>query len=274
MTHQLTLFSAYPPEVDAQAHRVEPKRKDSLVEQRARRLAKQMFREWVEEYQPTVNDLPAKERPVNRLIQYGPGALSTGEVLAVIIGGGQQLQLANTLLAHYDGLTGVARAAHGELTNNGFDGIGDVTAARIKAAFELGRRLLISSPTDKPQVKSPADGANLVMSEMSLLEQEHLRTILLDSKNHVIKVHTVYVGSLNTSVVRVGEIFREAIRLNCAALIVVHNHPSGDPTPSPEDVKVTELIVQAGQLMDIEVLDHLIIGQQRYVSLKERGLGF
>jgi len=106
------------------------------------------------------------------------------------------------------------------------------------------------------------------------LRAGHLRVVLLDTRNRVLAVHTVYVGNLNTNVVRVGELFREAIRLNCAALIVVHNHPSGDPTPSPEDVKVTELIVQAGQLLDIEVLDHLIIGQQRYVSLKERGLGF
>jgi DNA repair protein RadC len=109
---------------------------------------------------------------------------------------------------------------------------------------------------------------------MGPLEQEHLRTVIMDSKNHVIKVHTVYVGSLNTAVVRVAELFREAIRLNAAALIVAHNHPSGDPTPSPEDVHVTREIVAAGKLLNIDVLDHLVIGQQRWVSLKERGLGF
>jgi DNA repair protein RadC len=113
-----------------------------------------------------------------------------------------------------------------------------------------------------------------MMIEMGALEQEHMRLILLDSKNYVLDTPTMYIGSLNTSVIRVGELFREAIKQNCAAIIVVHNHPSGDPTPSPEDVAVTELISQAGQLLDIDVLDHLIIGQQRYVSLKERGLGF
>jgi DNA repair protein RadC len=112
------------------------------------------------------------------------------------------------------------------------------------------------------------------MLEMGLLEQEHLRTVLLDTKNHVMRVANVYTGSLNTAVVRVGEVFREAIRANCASIIVVHNHPSGDPTPSPEDVQVTEMMVEAGKLLDIEVLDHLVIGRNRYVSLKERGLGF
>jgi len=112
------------------------------------------------------------------------------------------------------------------------------------------------------------------MLEMAGLEQEHLRTIILDTKNHVLKVHTVYIGSLNTAVVRVGELFREAVRLNSAALIIAHNHPSGDPTPSPEDVQVTRQIVEAGKLLSIDVLDHLVIGQARWVSLKERGLGF
>ena len=138
----------------------------------------------------------------------------------------------------------------------------------------MGRRLLVAAPHERPLVKSPADAANLLMMEMAVLEQEHLRTVLLDSKNQVLKVHTVYIGSLNTAVVRVGELFREAIRLNCAALIVAHNHPSGDPTPSAEDVYVTRQIVEAGKLLSIDVLDHLVICQARWVSLKERGLGF
>jgi DNA repair protein RadC len=138
----------------------------------------------------------------------------------------------------------------------------------------LGRRLLVAQPQDRMQVRSPADIANLLMLEMGLLEQEHLRTVLLDTKNYVLRVSTVYTGSLNTAVVRVGEVFREAIRVNCASIIVVHNHPSGDPTPSPEDVRVTEMLVDAGKLLDIAVLDHVVIGRNRYVSLKERGLGF
>ena len=134
--------------------------------------------------------------------------------------------------------------------------------------------MLIQSPEERPQIRTPADAANLVLTEMGLLEQEHLRVMLLDTKNCVLETPTIYVGSLNTSLIRVGELFREAIRANCASLIVLHNHPSGDPTPSPEDVAVTRQIVEAGKLLDVEVLDHLIIGRQRFVSLKERGLGF
>ena len=183
------------------------------------------------------------------------------------------MRLATRLLVTYHGLAGLAQAPFGELA--AFKGVGPAKATELQAAFELARRLARECPEDsRTQVKSPADAANLLMLEMSMLEQEHLRTILLDSKNHVLKVHTVYIGSLNTASVRVGELFREAIRPNSAAMIVAHNHPSGDPTPSPEDVHVTRQIVEAGKLLDIDVLDHLVIGQQRWVSLKERGLGF
>jgi DNA repair protein RadC len=153
-------------------------------------------------------------------------------------------------------------------------GVGIAKAAQIKAALELGKRLMVASPEERPQVKSPADVANLLMLEMGFLDQEHLRVVLLDTKNRVLGMPTIYIGSLNTSVLRVAELFREPIKANCAAVIIVHNHPSGDPTPSPEDVRITQQIVEAGKLLDVEVLDHLVIGQQRYVSLKERGLGF
>ena len=272
MTQQLSL-----PDVEGceavQVATARQRTAETTVEKRARELAHQMFKEWQEEYHPPVSALPAEERPVNRILHYGAGALSTAELIAILLGGPQQLYQATTLLTQFDGLIGLARTGPHEMAN-AVQGVGSTRAARLKAALELGRRLLIASPEERPQVKSPADAANLLMLEMSLLEQEHLRTILLDSKNRVLATPTIYVGSLNTSVVRVGELFREAIRLNCAAIIVVHNHPSGDPTPSPEDVKVTGLIVQAGQLVDIEVLDHLILGGQKYVSLKERGLGF
>jgi len=274
MTHQLSLLPQVRAEATEARQRVRKRSNRALSEKDVERLAQARFRELVEEYQPKVTDMPASEQPINRIEHYGPGALSTAEILAIIVGGPQQLHLASALLAKWDGLIGLARANSFELTENGFQGIGPVTAARIKAAFELGRRLLIAAPEERPQIKSPADAANLMMMEMSLLEKEHLRTILLDSKNRVLATPTIYVGSVCTAVVRVGELFREAIRLNAVALIVVHNHPSGDPTPSPEDVKVTELIVQAGRLVDVDVLDHMIIGQQRYMSLKERGLGF
>jgi len=219
-----------------------------------------------------VRELPVSERPVNRLHKYGVGSLSNMEIIAAVIQTPNALHQASALLAQYHGLLGLARAGTRELQDT--PGLGPAKSAQLKAAMELGRRILIASPNDRIQVKSPADAANLLMPEMSVLEQEHMRLILLDSKNYVIDTPTMYVGNLNTSIIRVGELFREAIRQNCAAVIVAHNHPSGDPTPSPEDVAVTELITQAGTLLDIDVLDHLVIGQQRYVSLKERGLGF
>lgn len=228
------------------------------------------------EYFPTIKELPEGERPRERLEHYGAAALSTAELIAIILRVGTRdenvLRLAQRLLTAYGGLAGLAQASFGELVE--IKGMGAAKVTQLKAAFELGRRLLVAAPHERPTVRSPADVANLLLLEMGLLEQEHLRTVLLDSKNHVLKVHTVYIGSLNTTAVRVGELFREAIRLNCAALIVAHNHPSGDPTPSPEDIQVTRQIVEAGKLLNIDVLDHLIIGQARWVSLKERGLGF
>jgi DNA repair protein RadC len=188
------------------------------------------------------------------------------------VGGESVLDLSTRLLVKYQGLGGLARASFGQLAQE--HGLGVAKTAQIQAAFELGRRLLIASPEERPQITSPADAANLLLPEMGLLEQEELRTLLLDTKHRVLDSPTVYKGNVNTSVIRVGELFREAVRINCVAMIVVHNHPSGDPTPSPDDIRVTEQIVQAGKLLDIEVLDHLVIGRQRYVSLKERRLGF
>ena len=228
------------------------------------------------EYHPTIKELPSSERPRERLLHFGEGALSNAELLAIILRTGARdenvVRVAQRLLARFDGLPGLARANTTELTNE--KGLGPAKVAQLKAALELGRRLLAVSHDERVQVRSPADAANMVMSEMSLLEQEELRVMLLDTKNHVIATQALYKGSLNTSLIRVGELFREAIRANCNSLIVVHNHPSGDPSPSPEDVAVTKQMVEAGRLLDVEVLDHLIIGGQRFVSLKERGLGF
>jgi DNA repair protein RadC len=164
------------------------------------------------------------------------------------------------------------RATFQEVQNQ--HGIGAAKAAQIKAAIELGRRLSVVAPEERPTIHSPADAAALVMYEMSALEQEELRVLLLDIRNRVLDVVKVYRGSLDSSQVRVGELFKAAIRRNAAAVIVVHNHPSGDPSPSPDDIALTRAIVQAGKLLDVEVLDHLVIGQGRYISLKERGLGF
>ena len=228
------------------------------------------------EYVPMMRDLAEEDRPRERLLKVGAQAVSTAELLAIIMrtgtGGENVLRLAERLLARFADLTGLSQATVAELQT--VKGIGPANAIEIKAALEIGRRLLAAAPQERPKVTSPADAANLLMSEMMFLEQEHLRLILLDTRNRVLKTPTIYQGSLNTSVIRLGELFRAAIKENAAAFIVAHNHPSGDPSPSPEDVNVTRQLVQAGKLLDIEVLDHVVIGRQRYVSLKERGLGF
>jgi DNA repair protein RadC len=203
-------------------------------------------------------------------------ALSNAELLAILLRvgtpGENVVALSTRLLSQFGGLAGLAKASFGELAD--IKGIGVAKTAQLKAAIELGRRLLITSPDARPQITSPLDAANLLMLEMGSLEQEHLRALLLDTKNRVLASPTVYVGNVNSSIIRVSEIFREAVRENATAIIVAHNHPSGDPTPSPEDVQVTRSIVEAGSLLGIDVLDHLVIGHQRFISLKERGLGF
>lgn len=227
-------------------------------------------------YRPLIRDLPTGERPRERLIRTGEGALSTSELLAIILrtgtGGESALDMASRLLSSYGGLAGLARASFAELLAE--RGMGEAKTSQLKSALELGRRMLLSSPEDRFLVRSPSDVAQLLMADMAHLQQEHFQVLYLDTRNRLLGSETVYVGSLNASHVRVAEVFRDAVKRNCAAIIVAHNHPSGDPTPSPEDVEVTRQLVAAGNLLDIEVLDHLVIGQQRFVSLRERGLGF
>jgi len=227
-------------------------------------------------YHLTIHDYPEGERPRERLKYYGAKALSTAELLAIMLRvgtpGENVVTLSTRMLIEFNGLHGLDKADFTELAR--IKGIGMAKTAQLKAALELGRRLLIASPEARPQITSPTDAANLLMPEMAPLEQEHLRVLLLDTKNRVIDSPTVYIGNVNASIIRPAEVYRPAIKGNATALIVAHNHPSGDPTPSPEDVQVTRTLVEAGQMLGIELLDHLVIGQQRFVSLKERGLGF
>jgi DNA repair protein RadC len=206
----------------------------------------------------------------------GAEALSNAELVAILLRSGIQgtnaVQLARSLLLELRGLAGLHRTSYDQLCAH--RGIGPAKAAQLKAAIELGRRLATATMEERPVIQSPEDAAALLLYEMGALEQEHLRILLLDTRNRWIKTVEVYRGSLNVSLIRVGEIFRDAVRSNSASIIVAHNHPSGDPTPSPEDVAVTHSIVEAGRLLDIEVLDHLVIGHGRYVSLKSKGLGF
>lgn len=223
-----------------------------------------------------ITDLPADDRPRERLVRLGAQALSSAELIAILlrvgVPGESAVQVGQRLLQELNGLTGLHRAPVEELCAQ--HGIGEAKAAQIKAAIELGRRLTLEAPQEKPTINSPADAAALVQYEMSALEKEEMRVILLDTRNHVLDIMTVAHGSLNSAQMRVGEIFTPAVRRNAAALIAVHNHPSGDPTPSPQDVAITRAMREAGKLLDIEVLDHLVIGLGKYVSLKEKKLGF
>jgi DNA repair protein RadC len=223
-----------------------------------------------------IADLHESDRPRERLATLGPQALTNAELIAILlrvgVPGENAVEVGQRLLQKFGGLIGLHRTPIKELMDQ--HGMGEAKAAQIKAAIELGRRLNSESPEERPSINSPADAAALVQYEMSALEQEHLRVILLDRRNRVLEIVEIYKGSVNSSQLRVGEVFKDAIRINASALVVVHNHPSGDPTPSPDDVAVTRAIVQAGKLLDVEVLDHLVVGVGKYVSLKERGLGF
>jgi DNA repair protein RadC len=223
-----------------------------------------------------IEDMNVSDRPRERLAKLGAGSLTNAELLAILLRvgvvGENAVQLAQRLLKTFGSISGLHRAPFEEVCAQ--HGIGQAKAAQIKAALELGHRIRLESLDERLAIHSPKDAADILQHEMSALEQEEMRILMLDTRNRVIDESTVYKGSLNSSQIRVGELFKAAIRRNAAAIILAHNHPSGDPAPSPEDIAVTRAIIQAGKLLDIEVLDHLVIGSNRFVSLKERGLGF
>lgn len=207
-----------------------------------------------------LRETPASEQPRARLTRVGAEALSLAELLHLVLDCKNDPLLPARLLAEYATLDDLARAPISEWML--IEGLTGLRAARLQAVLELHKRFATSSLSDRVIIKSPADAAAFLSSEMSMLEQEQMRVLLLNTKNQVIggAPFTLYQGSVHTTVIRVGELFREATRRNATALVLAHNHPSGDPTPSPEDVAVTREIVQAGKLLDIEVMDHLIIG--------------
>ncbi len=219
---------------------------------------------------PRLKLLPVREQPGYRVAK-DPDACSLPELLAVIIGGSNQIETAERLVSQFGTMQKIVQAHVSEIAR--VDGIGNQTALRIKAALALGRKLL-QPGEERPVIHSPADAAQILMPLLAHREQEYLVVLALDTRNRVLDVVEVYHGSLNASMVRVGELFKPALQRNAAAMVVAHNHPSTDPTPSPEDVSVTRAIVQAGKLLDVSVLDHLVIGLSSWVSLKERGLGF
>jgi len=216
----------------------------------------------------TLRDLPIREQPASRLALMGPQALSTAELLSIFLGGDD---LGVILLANFGGLHGLMNASEAQLQR--VKGVGEAVSRQIKATLELARRL--QEPKEElPNVSSPANAAALLMPMMRYLPQEEMRVLLLNTRNGMIGQQTIYRGSLNTAVVRIGEIFKPAVEAQAAAIIIAHNHPSGDPSPSPQDISTTRRVVESGKLLNIDVLDHLIIGDGRFISLKERGLGF
>ncbi|OXT09297.1 hypothetical protein CE561_01235 [Thermoanaerobacterium thermosaccharolyticum] len=226
-----------------------------------------------EESRITIKDLPEDDRPRERLIKYGPSVLSNVELMAIIIGTGNRdesaIMLSQRLLSEGNGLkylldTGVERLSE-------IKGIGLAKAAKIKAAIELGRRLALAGYSDGYIIKKPDDVISLLMDEMRYLNKEYFKVVMLNVKNKVIAVDTVSIGSLNTSIVHPREVFKAAIERSASSIIMVHNHPSGDPTPSREDIEVSDRIFKSGNLLGIKVLDHIIIGDGIGISLKEKG---
>lgn len=225
------------------------------------------------EYRIRMKELPQDMRPRERLLREGPEALTTTELLAVLLRTGTNtmsaLDLAGVLLAKRGGLPGLTGSSPEELSS--IKGVGPAKAAEIKAAMELGRRLsaMVSRPRDI--IKSPVDVHNLLKDRLRHCDREYFQAVFLNTKHHVITVETVSVGSLNSSLVHPRELFRNSIKRSAAALIIVHNHPSGDPTPSTEDIEITRRLVEVGSIIGIQILDHIIIGEDCFVSLKEQG---
>lgn len=220
-----------------------------------------------------IRDVPIQERPRERLIREGPSALSTQEIIAILLRTGTRnesaLQLAAKVLRAFDGLKLLKDATVEEFCQ--IKGIKEAKAVELVAAIELGKRIHSAHVYDRYVIRSPEDASNYVMEEMRFLKQEHFVALYLNAKNEVIHRQTLFIGSLNASIVHPREVFKEALRRSACSLICVHNHPSGNPEPSREDIEVTKRLFEAGKIIGIEMLDHLIIGDRKYVSLKERG---
>ena len=226
---------------------------------------------------PTVREMPSEERPRERLAAYGARHLSNTELIAILLrtgsAGENVISQSSRLLSRFDGLRGLGKASFSELCAE--RGLSEAKACQILSALELGRRFVSLAPEERAAINCPEDVVNLVSAEMASLEQEHLRVLLLNTRNEVTGVEEIYIGNVNSSVVRPAEVFRPGIRANATSVLAVHNHPSGDPTPSGADVSITRDLAEAGKLLGIELLDHVVIGSgQRYVSMKEARLGF
>ncbi len=221
-----------------------------------------------------IKELPAHERPRERLEKLGPEALSDAESLAILLRTGTKgvsaLDLANRILLQFGDLKSLAAASLEQLCQ--IPGVGLAKAVQIKAAFDLARRLSDFHPEQKPVIRSSRDVFAIMADDMRLQEKECFKALYLDVKNHVRKIETISVGTLSASLVHPREVFKSAVRVNCAAIIIVHNHPTGDPTPSSHDTETTQRIRAAGKVLGIELLDHVIIGEGRYFSYKDKDM--
>jgi DNA repair protein RadC len=207
----------------------------------------------------------------HRLAERGASVLSTSELLGLVLGTGaihDALQVSEQLIARYQGLVAIAQIGVFELQEQ--RGVGEAKATQIVAALELGKRVTVETRGPLPQIRTPADAASLCMPDMGILEQEHMRVLFLDTRKQVIGMRDVYVGTVNSVSIRIADLFREAVRHNSSSIVIAHNHPSGDASPSSEDQRVTRQVVEAGKLLDINVMDHLVIGRGSFVSLRER----
>lgn len=226
------------------------------------------------EYSVAMRELPEGERPRERLARLGAEQLSAQELLAIVLRTGtahrSALSLADHLLHTHSGLRGLASADIGELTRT--KGVGRVKAVQIAACFELGKRLLALPAEERRALTCADDVVNLLMPEMRHLDQETLRALYLDTKCRLIRIETISTGTLDSSLVHPREVFKRALAVSAASVIVVHNHPSGDPTPSPDDIRVTQQLRQAGNILGIDLVDHIVIGDARWVSLSRDGM--
>lgn len=220
-----------------------------------------------------IKDVPKEDRPRERLLKFGSSHLSNQELLAILLGSGTKresvMDLSNRVLMHFEGIKLLSDASIEEFT--AIKGIGPAKGISMLAAIELGKRMSRYKSDERYIIRSPEDGADYIMEEMRSLMQEHFVVIFLNTKNQIIHSQTIFIGSLNASIVHPREVFREAVRRSAASIICAHNHPSGDPTPSQEDIHVTRRLVESGKMIGIELLDHLIIGDRKFVSLKEKG---
>lgn len=220
-----------------------------------------------------MKDLSPDDRPREKLVRHGAGALGDNELVALVVGSGTgragALDIANDALRAHGGIHGLARSTCSDLGR--IPGIGIAKAARLLAALELGRRTLVRAPRARAQFKTPADAAAFLLPAYGSRPVEHVGAVLLDTSRRVIKTTIVTVGTLNAAVVEPRDVFREAMLIGAAGIVIFHNHPSGDPTPSPDDVALTKRLIAAGVLLGIDVVDHIVLGDVRFCSLKEQG---